>query len=192
MKDKPTVLYKLLRPILKVIFIILYHPKVINGHYIPKDGSAILAGNHKHNMDPFTVCYSTLRQVHFLAKKELFNKWTKGILYQMGGIPVDRKKKDDNAKKEVLESLKSNKLVGIFPEGTHNKTNDLIMPFKFGTVSFAQKTNCLIIPFAIKGKYKLFRKGLIIEFGKPIDIKNMTLDDANKLLENKVKELLLR
>lgn len=60
----------------------------------------------------------------------------------MGCIPVDRKIHDENAKSEAIEVLKNNEVIGIFPEGTVNRTNDIILPFKYGAVSFA-KDRCL-------------------------------------------------
>ena len=57
-------------------------------------------------------------------------------------------------------------------------------------MDIAQKTNTLILPFAIKGEYKLFRKGVILEFGKPIDVEKMELEEANEYLRNEVLNLL--
>ena len=46
------------------------------------------------------------------------------------------------------------------------------------------------MPFAIRGKYRVFRKGLELEFGKPIDINGIEIEEANKYLENEVLNLL--
>ena len=54
----------------------------------------------------------------------------------------------------------------------------------------ANKTNSKIVPFAIRGKFRIFRKGLEIEFGKPIQVQGMEKEDANKYLENEVLNLL--
>ena len=39
-------LYKILRPLVYVLFKIVYKPEVINKEYIPKEGRCILAGTH--------------------------------------------------------------------------------------------------------------------------------------------------
>lgn len=57
-------------------------------------------------------------------------------------------------------------------------------------MAIAKQANAKIIPFAIKGKYQLFRKGLKIEFGKPIDITNVEIEEANNKVRNEVLELL--
>ena len=53
-----------------------------------------------------------------------------------------------------------------------------------------KKSNSKIVPFAIRGEYKLFRKKLILEFGNPVDISNMELEEANDYIRNEVLNLL--
>ena len=60
--------------------------------------------------------------------------------------------------KTISITLEEDKLIGIFPEGTFNRTNDIVMPFKYGAVSMASKTNSTVVNFSITGKYKLFKK----------------------------------
>ena len=66
-------LYKIFRTIFLPIFKFIYKPQIVNKHYIPKEGSAIIAGNHKHAVDPTLVMSNTNRIVHFMAKEELFH-----------------------------------------------------------------------------------------------------------------------
>ena len=66
MKENNVILYKILRPIFTVIFKLYYNPTIINKEYIPKDGSAVIAGNHKHALDPILVDVCTKRVVHTL------------------------------------------------------------------------------------------------------------------------------
>ena len=82
-----------------------------------------------------------------------------------------------------------NKVIGIFPESTINKTNDIIMPFKYGAVKMAKESNCYIVPFAITNKYKLLKKSVTISFGKPYKL-TKNIEEENKKLENKVIELM--
>ena len=95
----------------------------------------------------------------------------------------------DNTK-EAEEILKQGGAVGIFPEGTRNRTNQELLKFRHGAVEIAKKTNTPIIPFAIKGDYKPFRKGLSIEFGKPINISHMEVEEANNYIRNEVLNIL--
>ena len=110
----------------------------------------------------------------------------------MGIIPVNRKIKNPEAVKIAVARLKLNQVIGIFPEGTINKTKDIIMPFKMGAVKIAKESDAYIVPFAIKGKYKVFGKSLSISFAKPYKIKSEDLVLENKKLEKKVITLLER
>jgi len=109
----------------------------------------------------------------------------------VGCIPVNRQIKDTKAVDSALNVLKNNGAIGLFPEGTRNKTKDVfLLPFKFGTVSMAQKTNATIVPFGLTGDYKFRSKNLTVRYGKPFKIDNMSLEEANKKLYNEVEELM--
>ena len=183
------ILYKLLIPIDK-LYISFYFPKKINKDNIPKTGSLILAGNHTSNNDALLLMSCTNRIIRFLAKKELYNNKIGALFFKkMGVIPVDRSKKNPEVIKQSCECLSNGFLVGIFPEGTINRTGDIIMPFKYGTVKMAKDTNSLILPFAISGRYKFLRKSVKVIFGVPYKVTG-NLDDEKKILENKVIKLL--
>lgn len=181
-------LYYIVKIIGTPIFYLLFTPKYKNKNNIPKNTAVVLAGNHKSIFDCATIVSSTKRPVHFLAKKELMNTKLKIFFKGMGIIPVDRKNKNPKALEQAIKTLNNNKIIGIFPEGTTNKTNKLIMPFKYGAVKMAKETNAYIVPFTITGKYKIFG-GLTITFGKPYKVTD-ELEQENKKLMKKVTKLL--
>jgi len=184
---KNSILYSILRPIVTILFKLFYRPKYIGRDNIPKNGRIILAGNHKNNLDCIFLISSTKRPVHFLAKKELFSG-LKGVLFNnLGLIPVDRKNKSHSSIELAEKYLESEKMIGIFPEGTFNRSNDTILPFKIGAVKMSSDTNSKIVPFTIKGDYKLFSKNLVIEFLKPMEVKK-DLEIENKKLEKIIKD----
>ena len=182
-------LYKILRPIVVLLLKGIYRIKVVNKNNIPKSGPIIFAGNHKHNYDFISLICGTKRVVHFLAKQELLEKhgW---LFKKLGIIPVDRSKKNKEAIDEAINLLEKNEVIGIFPEGTFNKTEYVIMPFKYGAVTIASRANVPIVPFAIVGEYKRFRKGLKIIFGDAYYIKDKDLTKENVRLMNKVVKLM--
>lgn len=184
---KDVLLYRIVRPILKYFCKICYKPTYIGLENIPKSGGVVLAGNHTNNLDCILLISSTNRTIHFLAKDELIKGFKKIIFKNMGIIPVNRKIHDSNALKNSIKILKERKVIGIFPEGTINRTNDIIMPFKIGAVKMANETNSYIVPFTIKGKYKLFSKNIKIEFLKPYKLSN-DLDAENKKLMKIISE----
>ena len=183
--------YKIIKIILGPIFKLYYNPKVINESVIPKEGPIIIVGNHKHVYDQCPIIISTKRVLHYMAKKEYFDGKFAWFFNMTGCICVDRSKKDDEAVNKALEILNNGGAIGLFPEGTRNKTKDVfLLPFKFGAVSMAKKTNATIVPFGLTGNYKFRSKNLTIRFGTPYKIGNMDLDSANKKLYKEIESLM--
>lgn len=189
MKEK-NIVYCLIKPIYTILLKIIFRPKVIGKENIPKDGALIFAGNHKHAVDPTMVMMSTDRVVHYMAKEELF-RGLHGILFKkIGLIKIYRGKSNPQAIIEAKNVLNAGGTIGIFPEGTRNKGTEELLKFRHGAVRIAQKTNSPILPFAIKNKYKIFRQSVVLEFGKPINVSNMEIEEANEYLRNEVLKLL--
>lgn len=183
--------YSLLTPIMRVLFRLYYNPKIINKEVIPKEGPILIVGNHKHIYDQCLTIMATKRVIHYMAKKEYFDGKTAWFFKLVGCIPVDRSIKDHNATDKALKVLNSGGAIGLFPEGTRNKTKDVfLLPFKFGTVSMAKKTNATIIPFGLTGDYKFRSKNLTIRYGTPFKVGEMDLEDANKKLYEEVERLM--
>lgn len=162
---KQPILYRIIRPIIKLFTKIFLRPKIIKADNIPENGRIILAGTHTNIFDSLVIMSSTRRTVHFLAKIELIKGFFGFFFKNLGIIPVDRSIKDTSVMPKAEEYLNNDKVIGIFPEGTINRTEDKTMPFKTGAVRMAYNTNTKIIPFVIMGKYKLF-KGPTVVFGE--------------------------
>ena len=182
------IFYKIFSPIVSMLFYIIFLPKVKGKENIPKKKAAILAGNHKSNLDCFMVILSTRRCVHFLAKAELFKlSFFNWFFRNSGLIPVYRNGKDKKALEAAVEYLKNGEIVGVFPEGRLNKTSKTsVLPFKIGAVKMAKEPGKPIIPFTIKGRYIPFARSIEINFQRPFYVTDNNLDEANKILERKV------
>lgn len=190
MKERKKI-YKLFKIIYMPLMKLIFRPKVYGKENIPQEGAIILAGNHKHALDPVLVASNCHRFVHFMAKEEVSSGLLKKAFDWVGVIRVykDRSKNVQS----VLEAetlLRAGGTLGIFPEGTRNRTDNVLLKFKTGTVKMAIETNTKIVPFAIKGQYRPFRKGLELEFGKPIDVHELEIKQANELLKSEVYKLL--
>ena len=190
MKQEHDFLYSFFRVIYKIILKILYRPKILGIENLPKTGSIILAGNHRRAPDPVLVMMCTKRKVHFLAKIEVSRGLHGKLFKRLGVIVVDRSKANPQAVLESENILKNGGVIGIFPEGTRNRTTEELLNFKKGAVLMAQRTNSKIVPFAIKERYKAFRKRAKLEFGEPINVVNMDTNDANEYLREEVLKLL--
>ena len=190
MKEEHKKGYQFLRNTLKIPFKLWYNPKIIGVSNIPKTGAVIICANHKHIMDQCPILISTKRMVHYMAKKEYFDGKFAWFFKMAGCISVNRSIKDTEASNRALELLKSGYAVGLFPEGTRNRTKEKLLPFKFGAVSMAKKTDAYLLPVGITGEYRFRSKDLTIRIGKPFKITGMNLEDANELLKNKILELI--
>ena len=183
-----SILYKIVRPLIVFYTKVLLRPKFIGLENIPKEGKFILAGNHTNNLDSILLITASKKDVHFLAKYELF-KGIKGLFFgNMGLIPVDRKNHTTKAFNKALKYLNNNKVIGIFPEGTYPKKGEKLLDFKTGVVKLSKMTDTDIIPFVIKGKYKPFFCNVTIEFLKPYKVKS---DDYDKEID-KFRKLILK
>lgn len=183
-------LYKFLRIIYSGLLKILYRPVAYGLDKIPEEGAVIFVGNHRHAFDPIVVMTFTKRIVHYMAKESLFKGFHGIIFKKIGLIKVYRTKRNPMAVWDAERILKNGGTVGIFPEGTRNTSEEELLRFKQGAVKIAQNTGAKIIPFAIRGEYKLFKKGLNIEFGEAVNISQMEIEEANEYIRNEVLKLL--
>lgn len=191
MKKPKTWLYRWFRPLLIAYIFILYKPTIINAHAIPKSGPVITAGNHSRLvLDSLMICVSTPRILRFLAKKEHFQGPKKLFFANVGCVPVDRGKGDDEAKKVMIELLKTGNIINIFPEGTRNREGkELLLPFKKGVAVFANKTDATIVPFAITSSWRPFKYDTIVEFGEGFKGSGDIDADTEKLKKSVAKIL---
>ena len=187
------ILYRILRPVFTLVFHVWFHPVYINIGRIPKEGAVVLAGNHKHALDPIFVDSSTKRVVYTLAKKELHDGAFGWFFRGVGSIPVDLEaKKNHGALVAAIEHLNNNAAVNVSPEAGRNYTKELLLPFKPGAVVMAMRSGCPIVPYSITGDYKFRSRDLTICFGRPFSVEGMTVEEANEKLYREVEKLLLR
>ena len=189
-KEEHKIGFTILKKSLGWIYLLWYNHKIIGKENIPKNGAIIICANHKHAMDQCAILLSTKRMVHYMAKKEYFDGKMAWFFKMAGCIPVNRSIKDENAKKRALDILDKGQAIGLFPEGTRNRTKDFLLPFKFGAVSMAQKTDAYIVPVGITGDYKFRSKNLVTRIGKPFKVDNMSLEDANDKLKKEISKLM--
>lgn len=167
-----SILKKVCRAIIKVICrllaIVIYRVKIIGIENVPKNSACIICGNHVHALDAPALLASTNRKIRFMAKEELWkNPGFRFMAFCYGVFPVKRGKNDTDAIKTSLKILKNNEILGMYPEGTRNGLAKNVKP-KNGAVNLAIRAGVPIVPFAVIGNFKPFRK-IVYKFGKPID-----------------------
>lgn len=176
--------YKVLKALLYPVAL-SFRPKIYGKENIPEEGPVIICLNHRYNPDPAWACLATRRVVHFLAKKELHESKFSLFFRMAGTISVDRQAHDHKAMDAAEEMLRKGHVIGIFPEGTRNRTEDPLLPFKYGAVRMAQKTGASIVPMIAKGT---FSTGVRIYIGEAYKIS----EDADLTAENeKLRNIML-
>lgn len=150
--------YKILKIIAFIIYKIVFNIEIVGSEKIPSDGPVIIIGNHKSAQDPLLISSLVKRQIHWMAKIELFkNKFLEKVLTSLGAFPVDRDIADIAAVKKSMIILRNNSVLGIFPEGTRVGKFDK-SKVKPGIAMIAQRTKSKVVPIYIEGEYKIFRK----------------------------------
>lgn len=189
-------LYHVLRLIGKPIIYLLFLPKVIGKKNIRHKGRAVIISNHLSMWDPLFIAVVFKRQIFWMGKIELFkNKLARMFFYAVKAFPVRRGEGDLAAIRHAFKILRSDKLFGIFPEGTRVKSNE-INRFEPGTAMIALKNDAPVIPVYIKGQYKPFKRMKMI-IGEPIHLSDYvgtktdqhTVEAATRFLENKLKDI---
>jgi 1-acyl-sn-glycerol-3-phosphate acyltransferase len=155
-----------------------YRIEAIGLEHFPKEGGVLLCANHIHNFDPLVVGIMAPRPVHYMAKEEIFSVPVLGnIVRKCNAFPVKRGFSDREALRTGLKLLKDGHVFGLFPEGTRSKTGELGKGLS-GAGFFALKSTALVVPCAIIGPYKSFRK-LKVVYGQPIEMDEMRKDKAS-------------
>lgn len=181
-------LYTFAKNLVYVLLKPLYRFEVIGREDFPQEGGVLLCSNHIDNLDPPVVGINAPRDVHFMAKEELFSVPVLGkLLPGLNAFPVKRGMSDREALRKGMKLLKEGKVVGLFPEGTRSKTGELQEGLA-GAGFFALRTNVQVVPCAIIGPYKPFKK-LKVVYGKPIDFtqyteegQRLSAEDATKII----------
>ena len=182
---KSNFFYKIFRPLFVTYIKLLYNPITIGKENIPS-GGFILVANHKNNLDFISMGLVTKRSIHFLAKSSLFKKPFGLLLNACGIIPVNRSVKDKTLIPKCISYISNDEIIGLFPEGTFNKTKNIILPFKIGAIKIAYETSKPIVPISI-GKY---RRKMKIIIGTPFYVSGNDLDYENYRLMNVMKKLI--
>lgn len=187
-------LYPFGKSICKAILTPLFQIQTIGKENVPSDGGVLICANHIDNLDPPVVGLTCPRSIHFMAKEELFHApILKQLLPTINVFPVKRGMSDKKAIRTGLTLLKEGKVLGLFPEGTRSKTGELGKGLA-GAGFFALRTEAAVVPCAVIGPYKPFRR-LKVVYGKPIDFnvhreQKVTAEEATEIIMNEIRRLI--
>ncbi len=141
-----------------------------------EDGPALLAMNHQSFLDPPFAGICCDREIHYLARKTLFDIPFLGrVLRHLNLVGVDRDGADMSALKNVIRILHASGCTIVFPEGTRTKDGHL-QPASAGVGLIIAKTLAPVVPMRIFGAFEAFprsaklprRVPVTIVIGKPL------------------------
>lgn len=187
-------LYAFGKALVKTALTPLYRFEVIGAEKFPKEGGILLCSNHIHALDPPVVGMTAPRTVHFMAKEELFKlPVLGGILPKVNAFPVKRGMSDREAMRTALKVLKSGEVVGLFPEGTRS-TDGVLKKGLSGAGFFALRGDADVMPCAIIGPYKTFRKVQVV-YGEPIRMapfreRKASADEVTEVIMASIQDIL--
>ncbi len=190
---KVDVLYRVGRAIVVLFLKAFYGIKTVGRENIP-NGAALFCANHSNWMDPLflAVAVNGRRQLHFMAKKELFaNKFIAWLLGKVGAFPVDRAGSDVSAIRKALVLLKKGSKVGIFPEGTRALEDNAVRA-KPGALKIAERAAAPVVPAYVPRKKRLFRRNTVV-IGEAYyinpDRKKLTSEEYETLADELMKKI---
>ncbi|MBQ8043279.1 MAG: 1-acyl-sn-glycerol-3-phosphate acyltransferase [Clostridia bacterium] len=158
---------------------------------VPKDEAVLFMGNHRGYFDIVAVYMSVPVLVGFIAKKEVKKIPALGVwMKYINCLFLDREDKKEGLKTiiQAIDNVKNGYSMFIMPEGSRSKTYEML-PFKKGSFKIAMKANCKIVPVSIANSAEVFEKQfprikaktIIVQYGKPIDLPNMSKEDLKQI-----------
>lgn len=184
----PPWFYRLASTLVRVFVQLVYGLRVTGLEHVPRSGPCVVGANHVSAWDPPVVGVCVPREIHFMAKKELFVGWLAQRVYRgLRAFPVDRAGNDVGAIKEALRRLAAGYAIGVFFEGTRNIRGDAVA--QQGAAFLAQRSGAPLVPAAIWREGRSFR----VAFGPALIASDRSREAATRLtaeLEAAVKALI--
>lgn len=165
---------------------------VIGEENVPTDKPVLYIANHKSMFDILVTYTRCPRRTGYVSKDIMekvpsLNIWMKRLYC----LFLNRNDIKEGLKMILagIENIKNGISMCIFPEGTRNKTDDLLLPFKEGSFKMAEKTGCPIIPMALTNTSAILEDHfplvkpttVILEYGTPIYPNELGKEERKKL-----------
>jgi len=143
------------------------------------DKGMVIICNHGSGVDPMFIQVAMKRVVHWMVAREYTDRKSIGWFFRIvEAIRVNRSGVDTAATKAAIRLCEQGEVIGMFPEGRINTTDELLLPGRPGVALIALRANVHVIPCYIRGSpydgnefhsfWSFARAHLTI--GKPLDL----------------------
>lgn len=182
----------------QLIFLLFFGIRLYGQRNVPSAGGAILASSHQSYLDPIIVGLGLSRQIHFMARDNLFeNALFRRLIEFLNAFPVARDSADLRALREGIRRLRAGHLLVLFPEGTRTRTGEIgqIHP---GLALMADRAKVPVVPVTIEGAFDIWPRGrrlprpgkIRVMFGEPIRVASAGRDDMEHFVADLRRRLL--
>lgn len=129
---------------------------------VPENTRFLLVGNHISNFDPIVTWHVLNKnKLIFISKPENFKQPVFGaIIQRCCFLSIDRENPRESVKTimDAAGIIKQNKFsVGVYPEGTRNRTDEPLLPFHNGMFKIAQTANAPIVVVSVRDTDKIVK-----------------------------------
>lgn len=152
-------LYGILKPIAVAVMRGAFGLDVRGREHVPPSGPVLLVSNHVSVLDPPFIGGACPRELHFLAKEELFRVPLVGRFFRaLHAHPVRRDGSDGRALKTALALLGENRAILLFPEGTRG-VEGRVGEGKPGAGMLAVMSGAPVVPVYVSGTARALPPG---------------------------------
>lgn len=140
--------------------------------HIPESGSFILASNHFSFFEPPILAVNSPREIHFMAKKSLFQIPLFGqLIKSLNSVPINRGSADVTGLNHAADLLRRGEPLLIFPEGGRNKTFKL-REARGGIGYLVMATGLPVVPAYVRNSNQILqcllrKRRISVAFGPP-------------------------
>lgn len=151
------------------------------------EGGMLIASNHVSFLDPPLVGIAYRYPVHYFARKTLFDHpMANYILHRTNAIPVDQEKPELSILRKVIQLLKDDEKVVIFPEGERSFDGVMNPAGQPGIGMIVSKARVPVLPVRLFGPEKALPRGIkrlkrqpcAMVVGEPVDYTELIEDKS--------------
>ena len=164
----------------------------------------LLVANHRSMIDPFlplTLLKGT--EIVYICKPEILNMPIAGRYAHIMGYPFIDRQNNRQALKTIFRAVDiirdEHTAVGIFPEGTRNKTDDPLLPLHAGSFAIAKRAGVPIVVAVNRNTQKALKQFIwhgtkvsfsVVDVLPPEQIESLSTQEIADLVREKLEAAL--